>query len=121
MLDVMGRGLGCVVGPGVHVGTGGDLTLERLVGVGVVCARGYHVIQQRFQGLGHHGLDGQHADGHFNPQHPVDNAGAVASGGYQYTAGSGVTVLVAGGAGLDFRYPELVTILNLGVGYTWRR
>ena len=43
------------------------------------------------------------------------------SGGLQYTAGVGVTLLVAGGAGWDLENSKAIAIMNLGVGYTWRR
>lgn len=40
--------------------------------------------------------------------------------GYQYTAGRGFTLLVGGGAGWEPGSGDIVTIINLGVGYTWR-
>jgi hypothetical protein len=43
------------------------------------------------------------------------------TGGLQFTAGVGVTLLVAGGAGWDLENSKAIAIMNLGVGYTWRR
>jgi hypothetical protein len=39
----------------------------------------------RFQGLGDHGLNGQHADGQFDSQHFIDNSRTVSAGGHQDT------------------------------------
>jgi hypothetical protein len=45
------------------------------------------VVEQRLQRLGDHGLDGQHADGQFDAQHVVDQAGTVAAGAHQHLVG----------------------------------
>ena len=63
VFDIVGGGLGRVVWPGIHMRTGGNLAFQCLVGIGMIGTRRDHVVQDRFQRLGHHGLDGQNADG----------------------------------------------------------
>lgn len=46
--------------------------------------------------------------------------GPGASVGYQYTAGSGFTFIVGGGAGWEPEFRDISTIITLGVGYTWK-